>query len=407
MKRAVFVAFVVSLSACDWNDAERQARCARDPACVDAGVPDAGGGDAGTHDGGIGDGGVDAGLSRSVFFPAMDPVTARPIGLFPGTAGRVWVVGDMDERSIVQLRGAEGQLVHDFSFDGSVAAAYGDGEVYPALVLLRDDPDLVTRLQLLREDGTVVDGGALDGTDVSLYVVAGQPRVSVWNAANTSFSQRIYDVPTLAQLADVGSSTCSTSITDLQVQRPDKDGPVAIVYSSPSNCMAIGPAEGIVDGRMGGVVTITPAGTRVTAEMDSVAGVGLGVDGDLRLMRRPSQFTLELGRGEWDAGVLRFVPVRGVFASEGVVAGDVSDNYATFNSRGGVLTDTVGTGTWTDVPRDANVARITPWLKAELGQSRDARMPVLHTAPDNVWVLWAPADGGLQLSNFDTALVPR
>lgn len=420
MKRALFIAAVVSLAACNWDEAEQKARCTKDPSsCTDGGVlspdagemdagpGDAGTPDAGTPDAGTFDGGYDAGPSRSVFFPAVDPVTARPLGLFPGTQGRVWVVGDMDERSVVQLRDETGQLVHDFSFDGSVAAAYADGEVYPALVLLRDDPDLVTRLQLLREDGIIIDGGAQDGTDVSLYVDTGLPRVSLWNAGTTSLSQFIFDAVDLAPVTNVGSVACNTGLIDLQVLPPGRGGAVAIVYSPPSTCTSTGPAQGIVNGRVGGVQTITPAGDRVAADMDQITSVGGSLNGELRIMRRPTAFTLEIGTGVWDEGVLQFVSERGLFASEGVIAGDVSDNYMTFNSRGSVQTDTTGTGTSTGVPRDANVARVTPWAKVELGQSRDARMPVLRVGNDTVWVLWAPADGGLQLSNFDTELRPR
>ncbi|PZR15363.1 MAG: hypothetical protein DI536_07875 [Archangium gephyra] len=411
MKRVVIVLMLTALAACDWDDAEKKARCRRDPACassvMDAGAEDAGEPDAGTADAGAADAGVDAGAPRSVFFPADDPVTARPIGLFPGSAGRVWVVGDVDERSVVQLRDATGQLVRDFSFDGSVAAAYADGEVYPALVLLRDDPDLVTRLQVLREDGTVIDGGARGGTDVSLYVFGGQARVSLWNADSTSLSQEIFNAVDLSPFTNAGSTECNTGLVDLQVQPEARGGAVAIVYNAPSTCTSTGPAQGIVVGRVGGVQTITPAGVRAAGEMDQISSVGGSLNGELRIVRRPTPYTLELGIGVWDGGVLQFVSDRRVFASEGVLGGDVSDNFVTFNSRGNVLTDTTGTGSSTGTPRVANVARITSWVKVELGQSRDARMPVLRVGEDNVWVLWAPADGGLQLSNFDTELRPR
>lgn len=398
MKRISLLVTVLSLAACNWDDAERRARCTQDPSSC---VADAGSADAGSIDAGEA---FDAGPPRSVNFPVNGATDVLPIGVYPARDGGVWVVANVDTRGLVQLRNVMGALVRDFSFDGSVVAAYGNGDVYPALAVLREDADSYRRLWLVREDGASLDGGEREATDVSMYF-DGTNRVSVWQSANSTLDQFIFDAESLALTTTVTRSTCSVTLDDLEVARPSAGGAVAIVYNS-NACDSVNAGEGIAAGRAGGVVTITPTGLRRAAlGNEDVKAVGGSPSGELRFLSRLSPTALLASGSTWSGDRIALDDDTRFGASEGILAGDVSGDFVTFISEGSVATGNV-VGTNVGTLRQVNVAHVSPWLHRQLGQTNVSRVPLLRHA-DNVWVLWAPDSGGLLLSNFTPDLLAR
>lgn len=345
---------------------------------------------------------VDAGPPRSVNIPTS-AVDVLPVGLYPASDGGVWVVAELDDRALIQLRNVMGELVRDFSFDGRVIAAYGNGDVFPALAMIREDADALRRVSLAHENGVTLDGGERESTHISMYQ-DNQPRISVWHAASTTLSQFIYDTE-LGPVTTVTQSTCNVIIPDLEVARPRSGGAVAIVYNS-NICDEMNAGEGIQPMRTGGVVTITPVGQRRAAlGSEEVKAVGGSLSGEFRFLSRLSATALLASGSMWTGDRLSLQDDTTFGASQGILAGDVSDEFVTFFSEGTVATGNV-TGTSTGDLHQVNVAHVSPWIHRELGRTNVFRAPVLRHA-DNVWVLWAPDKGGLMLTNFTPQLQRR
>lgn len=401
MKRVVIAVAFISLAACNWDEAEKKARCARDSSCSSA--TDAGDQDAGTQ---TDAGQPDAGPSRGVFFPANSAVSSKAIGLYPAASGNFWVVGNVDDDGIIQLRTPGGALVHDFTRQANVVSAYSNPAAYPGLAVLTFD-GAEAELTVFNESGSQVGPVLENGRIVSVYVDNLGPRVSVWDTSAIALAQHILEASTLADAGWYGRPSCNVDFTDLEVLPPSSGGAVALIYraSNMTTCEAHVVTTGLEVPRAGGVWTITPEGTRRSANVVNAVNVGGTLGGELRLVVADNAANLSVHHAVWnlDAGQFDIQRMRGISATEGIRGGEVHDDYVTFRS-GGVVSDTVIDGGVTENLQDAVVAHVAPWNSYELGLAGDSRMPVLNLGGDKLWVLWVPRDGGVQLTSLTWSL---
>ena len=392
MKRVFFAVTVVALFACNWDDAEKKARCARDPGCSSVF-------DGGTEDGGMTDAGP---RSRSVFYPQTSTFySPDPIGLYAARDGGFWVDGNVDDVAIVELRNNAGELVHDLRFSGIAISAYANAAVDPALAVLRDaagEPELV----IFGENGNTRGVTNRYGRIVSVYGDNVGSKTSVWDVSD-GLAQHIFVSNDVSYSGLAGQTPCNIDFTDLEVLPPSSGGSVAIVYFA-NACDAGVVTEGIVPNRKGGVQLITPAGVRSSGDVMQAQAVGGSLDGQLRFITKRDDANITIFEGSIDGGALELRQSRLVASTGNIFSADVHDDYVTFAARGSLQTDTVLTAGPSTSPDDAIVAHIAPWAAIDLGKTDDARMPVLHLGNDEVWVLWTPRDGGMQLTNLTWSL---
>lgn len=389
---------VLALSACDWDDAERRARCTRAPTTAGCEVvePDAGvdGGEA-TPDAGPA---VDAGRGTSY----ESNGAAAPVGLYPTSTGGLWVVGNLGTEPLVERRDALGGFIRrEVGLGvGRVASAYADGVSSPWLVMVRANGG---PLHLISESG-VSQSTARPGNFVSMYLTpGGTPMASVWMADGVTYRQTLVPPDDLSAATALQSVPCEVTFVDLEVQRPGAADRVAIVYDA-SECRDAGTtdARGVDSNTIGGVQTITAPGARDRFDLGAgVRRVGRW-DAGFVFMSQPTAGRLKLDYFGWSADGGVAGGVASFSADAGLAPGDVYEDLAAMTTAGTLTWD----GANRDVDRDGTlqlsvVNTSARWL-VPFGSVAGPEVALLTTG-DTAWVLWSPADGGLQLTALDLA----
>lgn len=213
-------ALVAALFAsCDWNAAERTARCnaGERSQCADAAVSvDA-------------DGGDDAGDG---FEPPAPWTGPGPVRLHPRAAGGYWVVANVAGGGLVEAYDSDGGLVSRQAMGGHIIGSYADDRIAPEAAVLVEGAGAGVTLWLVAPDGGVLSTGPLGARWVTTYSSSGVPRVSVWANDGGTYDQRLFNTA-LGDQGRGGPAACDFEFHDLQVL-PREASPVIIAYTSRS-----------------------------------------------------------------------------------------------------------------------------------------------------------------------------